>query len=422
MNGPWSSNVYSSLYSTTLPSNTMALIGDSRLASWRSLSATITERNPKGYFSFAQAYSGERFTVVSDQSVGGSQMAAAGVGTQISTTQLDAALASGAGHLLVDGGVNDFFQAGATLATVKAAMTTILNAALLKGMRVWVIVPPGVNAAYGSYSVSAQSKMMAYQDWLRSLVSTQYAKAGVYVVDLAAVVIAPTSATGDWKTNYAYDNIHPRNLGAMVMGAELARMWSLYVPEVPRLLTSAADNWTYSTNTTNILDNGLMTAGATLATGFTSQTTGTGATTDSLVSRADGYGNDQQRVITFGANNDSVRMFTSDVKARVSNGDKLVMAVEVNLSAPTNLRCIRAQLTLTGASSSLTATTMQLDATNDMAFTTTTKQTLVTNLITVDTGVLGALSSVQGNLAAFGSGAGGVTLKIGRWSIRKVTQ
>ena len=205
------------------------------------------------------------------------------------------------------------------------------------------------------------------------------------------------------------------------MGAELARLWSREIPEVPQLLSSNADNKTFSASSTNILDNGLMVAGTTLATGFTSSLTGTGATTDSLVARADGFGNDQQRVITFGANNDSVRMLTSDLKARISDGDTIVMECEVTPSAMTATRAIRASLTLTGASSSLTATTMQLDATNDLAMVTAQTHVLKTNPITVNLATLGALTIVQGAVAAFGSGAGGVTLKIGRWSIRKIT-
>lgn len=403
-----------------LAPNTLAVIGDSRLSLWRSVGATISERNPKGYLSWALAYSGERLTVVSDQSLGGSQIIGTGSGTEISTTQINAAVLSGAGHLLLEGGVNDFFQAGATLAAVQAGYVSILDKAALAGMRVWIVLGPTANSAYSSYTVAAQAKMLALNDWLRTRVASTYARKGVVVVDVAAKVVDPASATASAQTNFLYDNIHMRNLGAMAAGAELARVWNLWIPEAPQLLSSNADNQTYSATSTNILDNGLMVAGATLATGFSSSLTGTGATTDSLVSRSDGYGNDQQRIITFGANNDSVRMLTGDLKARVSDGDVLVMSCEVAMSSMTATRAIRASLTLTGASSSLTATTMQLDATNDLAMTSATTHVLKTNPITVNLATLGALTSVQGAVAAFGSGAGGVTLKVGRWSIRKL--
>ena len=401
--------------------NTLAIIGDSICSSWRSVGATISERNPKGFLSWALALSGERLTVVSDQSLGGSQILAAGAGTQISTTQLNAAIASGAGHILIQGGINDIFQAGVPSDQLKAGWTDMLDAAVAAGMQVWLAITHTPNSAYSSYTVAGQGKMLEVNEWLRNQVATTYARSNVTVVDLASIVVDPTSATASAKTNYLYDNLHPRNLAAQAMGAELARLWSREIPEVPQLLSSNADNKTFSASSTNILDNGLMVAGTTLATGFTSSLTGTGATTDSLVARADGFGNDQQRVITFGANNDSVRMLTSDLKARISDGDTIVMECEVTPSAMTATRAIRASLTLTGASSSLTATTMQLDATNDLAMVTAQTHVLKTNPITVNLATLGALTIVQGAVAAFGSGAGGVTLKIGRWSIRKIT-
>jgi lysophospholipase L1-like esterase len=400
--------------------NTLAVIGDSISAAWRSSAPTISERNPKGYLAWALALSGERLTVVSDQSLGGSQILAAGAGTQIGTTQLAAAIASGAGHLLIQGGINDIFQAGATAAQMKAGWKDMLNTATAAGMKVWVIITHTPNSAYSSYTAGNQGRMLEVNDWLRNQASTAYARGNVTVVDLASVVVDPVSATASARANYLYDNIHPRNIGAQAMGAELARVWMQSVPEAPQLLSSNADNQAFNAASTNILDNGLMVAGTTLATGFSSSVTGSGATTDSLVARSDGFGNDQQRVITFGANNDSVRMFTSDVKARIADGDTVVMSCEVTPSAMTATRVIRASLTLTGASSSLSATTMQLDATNDLAMTTAQTHILKTNPITVNLATLGALTSVQGSVAAFGSGAGGMTLKIGRWSIRKV--
>lgn len=410
------------LQKTYYPSaaNTLALVGDSRLALWRSVAATISEQNPKAYLPWALAYSGNRMTVVNDQSLGGSQFVGAGTGTDIVLTQLPLALASQAQHLLVEGGVNDFFQAGTSLATVQAAVVSLIQQATAAGMVVWIMTSIHPNSAYSAYSVSAQAKLAAYNSWLKTRVASQYAKFGVHIVDLSGIVIDGTSTTLSAQTNFLYDNIHPRNLGGMPAGAELARVWNLYVPEVPRLLNSNADNQTYSATSDNILDNGLFVNGVTLATGFTSTVTGTGGVTDTLAARGDNFGNFQHRVVTFAANNDSARMFTSDVKARVSNGDVLEMCVEVTPSSMTATRCIRVQLTLTGATTSLTATTMQLDSINDLAMTSTTKMMLKTNPITVNTGTLGALTIVQGNIAAFGTGAGGVTLDIGRWSIRKL--
>jgi len=406
--------------------NTLAIIGDSVSALWRSVGATISERNPKGYITWALALSKDRLTVVSDQSLGGSMLTGAGAGTNISATQLPLAIASGAGHLLVQGGVNDFFQAGAAVADVKAAWLTIVNSAIAAGMTVWWVIAPTVNSAYSSYSVAAQGKMLEVNDWIRQQASTQYAKRGVFVVDLAAVVVDPASTTASGLTNYLYDNLHPRNIGAYPMGAELARMWNLFIPESHQLLSSNADNKAYSASSTNILTNGLFVTGAAPGTGFTRSLTGTaGSTTETLVARADGFGFDLQEVCTFAANNDSLRVTTGDLKANVSSGDVLVAECEVTLSSYTATRCVRLNLSATGASSSFTATTMQLDATNDLSMAApmpaSLTMTLRTNPFTVDTVALGALTNVQSQVSVFGSGAGGATLKIGRWSVRKIT-
>lgn len=406
------------------PANTLAVIGDSRLSSWRSTGSTISSRNPKGYLSWALAYSGERLTVISDQSQGGSALTGTtgGASTNIVTTQLPLAIASGAGHLLVEGSPNDFFTSiAATAAAVKAAWVVLLDAAVAAGMRVWIVTSPTPNATYSAYTLAAQGKMLEVNAWLRSRVSTTYARRGVVVIDVAAKIVDPASTTASARTNYYYDDLHLRNLGAQVAGAEVARVWNLFIPEAPQLLSSNADNKAFSASSTNILTNGLMVDGATLATGFTSTVTGTGATTDSLVARSDGFGNDQQRVITFGANNDSVRMLTADLKANIADGDTIVQECEISLSAMTGTRAIRMTLVFTGATSTFTATTMELDSTNDLAMTSTTTFILKTNPYTVNLAALGALTSVQGTVSAFGSAAAsGVTLKIGRWSVCKV--
>lgn len=400
--------------------NTATLFGDSRMARWRSLAPTISERNPGSWLTWMLAYSGERVIVVDDQSAGGSQWIGAGTGTDVLLTQVPACIASGAANAIGDCGVNDFFQQGSSLAAVQAVVLQALNMFIAAGMRVFLVTSKHPNSAYSSYSVSAQGKLLAYNEWLRTRVASKYARYGITIIDLASITLDPSSATVSARTNYLFDNIHSRNLGAMEEGFEAARVISLTLPEIPRLVASNADNQTYSASSTNILDNGMFIAGATLATGFTSTTPAGGGTTDSLVAHPDGYGNVQRRVITFAANNDSTRMFTGDLKARVADGDWLQMGCEIIPSAMTATRCIRGQLTLTGASTSLTATTMQLDGTNDLAMTRASRFVLWTNPIQVNLATLGALSIVQGNIAAFGSGVGGVTLDIGRMAIRRL--
>lgn len=92
-----------------LQPNSLAVIGDSFTANWRALSANGHDQTDQGFLSWALALSGNKLTVISDSSAAGSQVVAAGSGTQMSTTQINAAVQSGAGHLLMMGGINDVF-------------------------------------------------------------------------------------------------------------------------------------------------------------------------------------------------------------------------------------------------------------------------------------------------------------------------
>ena len=398
--------------------NTLAVMGDSISANWYNASAPDTQ--PKGYLAWAQVLSGQRMQIVSSAAVGGSGVSANLTGTAL-TTQIDTAIASGAKHLVMMGGINDVIN-GVSTATIQAAWLAILAKAIAAGMRVWWCTAPYMNAAYGSYTVARQAQMMYLNEWSKQIVNTQYARNGVVVVDTNSKSQDPTSATADYITNGSYDGLHPRNIAAYQMGKELARVWSLFVPEVPSLPTSNADNYGYSSvQAANILDNGLMVnTGATVATGYSTSVTGTGGKTDSIAARSDGYGNDQQMVITFAANNDSGRFTTADVKARISNGDVVYAECEITCSSMTATRCIRMQLTATGATTTKTAACMQLDSTNDAALTDTFTGVFRTVPFQIDTATLGALTNVSAQVAAFGTGAGGVTIKIGRFAIRKV--
>jgi hypothetical protein len=410
------------------PANSLAAIGDSETANWYNSAAPDTQ--PKGYLAWALLLSGQRMTVVSSQAVGGSGVSADYTGTALGT-QLTTAIASGAKHLVMMGGLNDVIN-GASTATIQAAWLAILGRALGAGMRVWWCTTTYMNAAYGSYTVARQAQLMYLNEWAKQLANTIYARSGLTVVDTNSKTQDPASATGDFITNGSYDGLHTRNIAAYQAGKEVARVWNLFVPEAPSLLTSNADNQGYSSGSNNILDNGLMvTTGGTVGTG------GTGAASDvalgqtgsrtgsatyvvSLVARSDGFGFDQQMVCTYTASGESVRLTTGDLKARVSTGDVLVAECEITCSSMTATRDIRFQLSAAGALTTKTAACMQLDAANDLAMTEGFTGVFKTLPFTVDTATLGALTSVTASVAAFSTGVGGVTMKIGRMSVRKI--
>ena len=400
------------------PANTLAVIGDSITDSWKAKGATSDDRYGAGYLTWALALSGERLRVISDNSVGGATVTDASVGTVNPIyRQIDTAVKSGARHLLVMGGHNDFNLYAQSVADVKAAWLTIIGKALKASMQVWLVIEPCADVVDAN-----QGKMLHVNDWLRQLAGSRFARSGLRVIDGASVFNDPVSATGAYKTGYSYDGTHPRSAGAYFIGKEIARVWKLFIPETQVLLSSNVDCVASFADSTNILTNGLFVNGAAPGTGFTRSVTAGGAvTSETLVARADGFGSDLQEVVTFAAANDSVRVETADLKAYVADGDELVASCEITVSNITNLRCVRFQLSATGATSSFTAASFQLDATRDTVslqegFT----ATLMTNPVKINLATLGALTSLKAQVGIFGNGAGGATVKIGRWSVRKV--
>lgn len=410
------------------PANTLAVVGDSITANWYNASAPDTQ--PKGYLAWALLLSGQRMTVVNSSAIGGSGVTADLTGTSFAT-QFRNAIASGARHVVAMGGINDVIN-GVSTASIQNAWLRFIDRALNANMKMWLCTAPYMNAAYSSYTVARQAQMMYLNEWMKELANTTYARSGLVVVDTNSRSQDPTSATADYITNGSYDGLHPRNIAAYQMGKELARVWNLFVPEAPSLLTSNADNQGYSSTSNNVLDNGLMvTTGGTVGTGgtgassdvangFTGSRTGSATYVVSLVSRSDGYGSDQQIVCTFSAASESVRFTSADVKARISNGDVVVAECEITCSSMSATRDIRFQLTATGSLTTKTSACMQLDATNDAAMTDTFTGVFKTVPFAIDTTTLGSLTNVSAQVAAFSTAAGGVTLKIGRMSIRKV--
>ena len=405
-------------YPVSGDSNTLAIVGDSFSARWRSASAGVVDYRPQGYVMWALSYSGQRMTVISDQSVSGAWVSQGGSVTPM-VQQIDAAVASGARNLLLMGGINDLSN-GVSVATIQAAFASIKARAA--GMRVWWCLQPGFNSAGAGYSVARQGQMFQLNDWIRSLCASQAQTAGgIVCIDTASKAVDPASATGNYITNGVQsDNLHPTNIVQMAMGKEIARVWSLYVPETPLLLTSGVDNAAYSTNSTNILTNGLFTAGSPTGTGWTQSVTGTGSNTPSIQARSDGYGNDQQQICVFAANNDSVVLTSGDLKANVALNDILTASCELNLSAMTATRTIRVQLAMIGTLGSKVMSWGQLDSTADKAMTDATGTWTVKLEPVQYTSDLGTLTSVTIAVRAFGSGVGGVTLKIGRVAVRKL--
>ena len=399
--------------------NTLAMVGDSFTARARNDVATTYETYPEGYWVWALQLSGRRMTLVSDQSVSGSYVTQGNGAGRDFSVQVANAIASGAKHLLMMGGINDIINSVPN-ATIKSYFIQHITAAVNAGMKVWWCIQPCLQSSYSGYTVAKQGAMLELNDWIRQQANTSLGRGNVVVIDTASKLMDPASTTGNWLSGTVNaDNLHPINAGAYRMGKEVARVWNALIPEAPVLLSSAADQYGYSTACNNILDNGLFLSGSPTGTGFTQSVFAGGACTPSIVARSDGYGNDQQQLCTFAAANDAVVLTTGDLKARVSVGDWIQASCEVTVSALTNYRSCRLNLSCQASISSFIAADSQ-NATTDSALPEGHTIVLETKPFQI-TAAMGSLTSLTSSVRFAGSGAGGVTGKIGRWSVRRLT-
>lgn len=402
----------------TVPAQTLAIVGDSYTAQYANDDGSYFFYNADGYVTWALALSGQRLSIVSSPARSNSRFSAAAAAPGvIFGTQVDTAIASGANNLLIMGGVNDCF-ASYSLSAITNAYEQCLQKAIAAGMRIWACTQPTMNNTFGSYSATIQGTLFALNEWLREYVASAYARYGVTVVDLAAVAVDPSSATGNYKTSYTQDGLHPRNLGAYFMGKELARVWNLFVPEANRLLSSAADNYSYSSVIRQGQTNGLMTASAGgVATGLTLSAIAGGSSVNTIASRSDGFGNDQVMTITSAANNDGYRLESTTVHANgFASGDVIQAECEITVSSATNYRGEVLQLIANASVSNRGAYNGYVDTTNDTALTEGYTVVRRSPPVTLD----GTPSSVRIRVDTNFSGAGGATVKVGRLSIRRL--
>jgi hypothetical protein len=400
--------------------NTLAVVGDSFTSQWANNDGSYYYQNSDGYLTWALGLSKQRMSVVGSFARGASRVSAESTtaGSVIFSTQVDSAIASGASHLIMMGGINDCF-AGLSLSSIKYEYSKCVEKAVSAGMRVWLCTQPTMNSTYSLYTTAVQGKIFAINDWIRQRVSDTWARYGVTCVDLASVAVNPTSTTGNYITNGSQDNLHPRNIAAYYMGKELARVWNDSVQEAGKLLSSAADNYTYNSSISQGQTNGLMTASAGgVATGLTLSAI-TGATsTNTIESRSDGFGSDQQMVQVASANGDGYRIESTTVHANgFASGDKIVAECEVTVSSITNFRGCWLQLIANASVSNRGAYDNYADGTNDAALPEGYTFTHRTPPVTLN----GTPTSIRIRLDSNYSGAGGATIKFGRFSIRKVT-
>lgn len=227
-----------------------------------------------GYFSWANAALGHRFTLLRNAGVGGNTTA-----QMLARIDSDV-LAYGPAFCVVEGGVNDVTNA-VSAATTQANLQSIYEALEAAGIRV---VACTITPSTSADTAGEQTALTSTNDWIRT-----YAASNPSIV-LCDWYSAMADAPNTPKSGLTKDGTHPTPDGAATMGAVLATaLDAVSVPE-DRLITSSSQ--------TNLLTNGLMTGGTTLATGWSQNWNSTvGTYTGSKVARSDGKPGEWQQIV-----------------------------------------------------------------------------------------------------------------------------
>lgn len=262
--------------SPTLTTASVVSLGDSRTAYDGGVvtvlgTETTIYKASRGYVSQALVEMRQRLKFIKNGGVGGDTVAQM-------LARVDPLLTLKPGWVIGFGFANSL-SANASAASIITDLSAIFDKIDKAGARVvW-------GTDWIETARTAAQKAVGFQvnEWLRSLVGT---RRNFVLVDYAAVMSDP--ATGAPLAAYATDGLHQTPAGARVMGHELAAALTPLTPKSDRLIASNAD-------TTNLIPNGMLLGGASYATGWGWNGTGSqGVATK--VARTDGYPGEWQQI------------------------------------------------------------------------------------------------------------------------------
>lgn len=311
--------------------------------------------DPRGYFTWLQIRLGFPFayTVGNDgtPNVIGQN---AGVGGDTTTGMLARletdVIAKNPDIVFIHAGTNDI-TAGASFATITGNLNTLYSTLLTKGILV-VAIPIYPRGSGSNWASSAQRNLHhAVNHWIRDkALSTQ----GMILVDGTPYMTDPASSTGDVRTDFTIDGLHPSPLGGFYVGEAAYKVFKEITRPAATLCYSPSDVYDATNNPAgNLLTNGLLagTAG-TVGTGASGQVadswnlfrnSGTIATAaGSKVNRPDGLPGTMQQIVLSSAGSgsgDGSVIFTtspSTLTSNIATNNWYEALLEIDVSAPTS--------------------------------------------------------------------------------------
>ena len=328
-------------------------------------------------------------------------------------------------------GTNDIYG-GVSYATTTDNLAYIWGALTGAGITVIVVpvLPRAKDSTSGLLPLNLRYRLQRINAWIRK---TAPSMSNVYVADPTANIVdytATGSNLGDpiggisaAVTAYTYDGLHPAVLGAYWMGKAVADVIALNIPAAGAAFNNPVDVFDATENPNgNVILNGLLTgtggtltnSGAlpsgTVATSWTLQGfLGTVAGSSTSLTLPNGATVPQQTIVLGASSSAKIYQGVSSLGG-LSTGDTVYSEVEVTVTGATNLNGFFSQLY-----DSVT-TTRCLNGSSGAYYPSQTW----TGVLRTPEFVLGPSASLTTWLQFQTAAAGGVTVDIRNWSVRKV--
>jgi lysophospholipase L1-like esterase len=403
----------------------VAAIGDSRVAA---LYLDSTQRNKCAHspLGWANALLGQRM-------IYGDSLGVSGNRTDQMLARLSTAIATGAGTLYIQGGVNDIAQnyptAGTSGATAFANIKTMAEAARAAGMTVVI------EAEVGGNTMNTAALVGQVNDLNARLYEYAERTPGVHLHDARPVVLQPTfSDTAlQFKTGHSYDGTHVSGRGGLYWGESLAALLGPVIPA--RMMTLGRNraelpgngrrhlalNPLFATATGGVLVNGATGTVPGNWNGYRSNTSSTVAF--STQADASGFGNNAIVDFTAVAQGDQARLFQDIGTSNWQAGDVVEAYAEVQVTGtPAILGALWLQLTNNTGSGGASYDNMDMIATTTTNFNGPDKAiaslTLKTRPFTI-LPTVGAGQYLQLSVRAQATGAGSCQFIVKQCGVRR---
>ena len=316
---------------------TCVIFGDSITAQNRADTAGFLNNSDRGYFTWANAYLGQRLNLVKNAGVGGQTTA------QMLARIDDDVLSQAAGYVFVLGGYNDIVNGIAWQNTI-SNLETIYNRISSYGSSVIAMaIQPSA-----TFNTAARRDAVANINlWIRNYAIKT---SGIIFVDTYTPLLDPVNTSGGAITALQIDTIHPSTSGAQRLGKQIFNRLDKLLPVV-EIQSSIADIASPTNPYGNMILNpvmggtsGLLQAGTTgsVADNWNALiASGTGTSVESKVARTD-YPNLQwqQSVLTNTTGSSTFYLYKAAQSMASSGlvvGDVVYAQIEIELSAISGL-------------------------------------------------------------------------------------